>query len=54
MKNYKIYSHYKDNVSNGKAELYEKIVSAKLLVIVILVFKCYPIHIIYCFICINF
>jgi len=35
-------SHYKANISNDKAELYEKIVSVKLLVIVIKVFKRYP------------
>jgi len=30
------------NISNDTAELYEKIVSVKLLVIVIIVFKSYP------------
>ena len=34
-----IRSHYKATISNDKAELYEKIVSVKLLVIVILVFN---------------
>ena len=33
---------YKVNISNDKAELYEKSVSVKLLVIVIVVFKRYP------------
>ena len=35
-------SHYEVNISNDKAEVYEKIMSAKLLVILILVFKHYP------------
>jgi len=42
MKIKNIRSHYKVNISNDKAELYEKIVYVKLLVIVIIVFKRYP------------
>ena len=39
---YNILRHYKVNISNDKAELYEIIVSVKLLVIVIIDFKyCY-------------
>jgi len=41
MKIENIRSHYKINVSNDKAELCEEIVSIKLLVIVIIVFKHY-------------
>jgi len=37
-----IHSHYKVNISNDKAVLYEKIMSVKFLVIVIIVFKHYP------------
>jgi len=36
-----ICSHYKVNLSNDKAELYEKIMSVKFLVIVIINFKRY-------------
>jgi len=37
-----IHSHYKVNISNDKAVLYEKIMSVEFLVIVIIVFKHYP------------
>jgi len=37
-----ICSHYEVNISNDKAELYEKILSVKLFVIVIIDFKRYP------------
>jgi len=40
MKNYKyICKHYEVNISIDKAQLYEKIVSVKLLVILIIYFK---------------
>jgi len=39
--NINICIHYTVNISNDKAELYEEIVSVKLLVIVIIVFKHY-------------
>jgi len=43
MKIKNICSHYEINLSNDKAEFYEKIMSVKLLVIVIIiVFKRYP------------
>jgi len=46
MNHYNIRCHYEVNTSNDKAELYEKIVSVKLLIIVIIDFKSY--HITYC------
>ena len=39
---YNICNHYEVNISNDKAELYEKTVSDELLVIVIILFKRYP------------
>jgi len=40
-----ICSHYEVNISKDKAELYEKIMSVKLSVIVIIDFKRYLVHI---------
>jgi len=37
-----VHRHYKVNISNDKAELYQKIVSLKLLIIAIINFKRYP------------
>ena len=42
MKKRNIPSHYEVNISNDKAELYEKIVFVKLLAIFVIVFQRYP------------
>jgi len=39
LKNLNVHCHFKVNISNDKAELYENIVSDKLLAIVIIVFQ---------------
>ena len=52
-----MHSHYEVNISNDKAELYEKIVSVKVLAIVIIDFKsCTSTYCLMqgrCFICSN-